>query len=168
MDPASFFNETGKLPQQLELENLSQEEVPMERYATTSTDAPNIFRENRSQVLYNGLKVKECAMGMQYAMLSENTVNRIGHDERKALGIAGDAWNTGNNIIEKGGYRIYGLHEGTGGLSTNDLRKKLIGNRNKQDTAGIAEEMMVGDVVEMYYQDSDHQNDASSAWTRSG
>lgn len=162
MDPASFFNATGKLPQQLELENLSQEEVPMERYATTNPDAPNIFRENRSKVLYNGMKVEECAMGMQFAMLSENTINRIGHSERKALGIAGNAWNTGNNIIEKGGYRIYGLHEGTGGLSTNSLRRKLIGNRNKQDTAGIAEEMMVGDVVEMYYQDSDHQNDATA------
>jgi hypothetical protein len=82
MDVTEFFNTYGKLPQEVELEAMSQEKVPMERYDMPSS-APNIYRENLSKVMFNGMSVEECAAGMHHALRSENTTNRISHDYRK-------------------------------------------------------------------------------------
>lgn len=164
MDVTEFFNTYGKLPQEVELEAMSQEKVPMERY-DTPTSAPNIYRENLSKVMFNGMSVEECAAGMHHALRSENTTNRISHDYRKnVLGISGNAWHTGKNIISHGGERIYGLHGANTDVSSartnSGLRSALISNRSSQDLDAVLENMRVGDVVEMFYPGSGSQNDA--------
>lgn len=163
MDTDSFFFKyNGELPQEtLVSEKVKKEKVPLERIAGESL-APNIYRENRSAVIWNGKSVEECAAGMQLAMISSETPGHISHNERKALGIYGNAWHVGDNVLRAGGSRIYGLHENTAGLSNSSkMRAKLLSNRSDIDLDVIYDTARTGDLVEMYYPDSGSQSEAA-------
>jgi hypothetical protein len=167
MDLDSFFYKyDGRLPQDvLTAEKLKKEAVPLERISGESI-APNIYRENRTKVLWNGELVDACAAGMQYAISSEETPNHMSIEDRKKLGIRGNAWHVGKNLEDNGGRRLYGLHEGTAGImDTNKLRAKLISNRSGKDLNAIHDMADTGDIVEMYYPNSTKQQEASLTGT---
>jgi hypothetical protein len=127
-------------------------------------NAPNLYRDDGTSCMINGKVEDRCAAGYQLG-LDINFGDKL---NRKDLGITGDSWEVGQNIIDKGGSRVYGL--------TNDLDitpteydnkgvKNLLESEKKKrkvDAQKISNDAQVGDVVEMWYKDSGSQEEALS------
>jgi hypothetical protein len=127
-------------------------------------NAPNLYREDGSACIVNGKVEDRCAAGYQLG-LDMNFGDKI---NRKDLGMSGDSWEVGQNIIDKGGSRVYGL---TNDLDINptDYNNKSVKNlldqekkKRKVDAKKITNDAQVGDVVEMWYKDSGSQDEALS------
>lgn len=162
LDPDAYYSKYMELPQEIMLkERQDQDPVPMERFQYSSA-SPNIYVQNKSECIFNGMKEDRCSGGMQMQLTQLGIPNHLSHKERKELGIHGNAWTIGQNILDQGGERIFGLHDGaTGIMNTYRLRKKLLANRDLDEVEMAFEEAKVGDVVEMYYPGSSSQQDAA-------
>ena len=126
------------------------------------SEVPNIFRPTGQQCVdSSGNLVDECASGLQLAL------DYGGVQGRKEMGIKGDAWTMGQNIIDAGGQRIYGLTQGsdiTGIRNNRQVRDLLLTEKRKLNTSNkeLSEMAQTGDMVEMYYEGSPSQDDALS------
>lgn len=125
---------------------------------------PNIYRNSGEACIgSDGTTVTECTSGMQLA-LDYNT--NVKGEDRKKLGIKGDAWNIGENIVKAGGTRYYDLTQNgfnKSNLKSNrDVKNYLDENKKKLklDNKSIVAQAEVGDIVEMWYQNSPSQEKA--------
>jgi hypothetical protein len=125
-------------------------------------NAPNLYRDDGTSCMINGKVEDRCAAGYQLG-LDINFGDKL---NRKDLGITGDSWEVGQNIIDKGGSRVYGLTNDLD-ITPTDYDNKGVKNllesekkKRKVDTQKITNDAQVGDVVEMWYKDSGSQDEA--------
>lgn len=168
LDPVAYFSKHGKFPtgQSIFLEaqaTVSEEQIPYQQYIDNviQEELPNGFKEHKTQCMYGGKNVIQCSAGTQWNFMDPTIENYISGAEKASLGIQGDGWTMGQNIIDSGGQRIYGLH----GKGTRNLRKNMIERRKLQDLDLVMGNVMVGDVVEMFYLGSKYQAEANRMGT---
>jgi len=125
---------------------------------------PNIYRETGASCRKpNGEVVPECASGIQLAM---DYGTDMGGENRKRLGITGDAWTMGQNVVDAGGERYYSLvgdDLNRSSLHTNKDVKNYLDDRKKElgvKPLDIYNSAQAGDLVEMWYENSPSQSKA--------
>lgn len=150
-------------PVEEETQALTTGAVPKQSY-DVQKNAPNLYREDGSACIVNGKVEDRCAAGYQLG-LDMNFGDKI---NRRDLGMSGDSWEVGQNIIDKGGSRVYGLTNDLD-ISPTDYDNKGVKNlldtekkKRKVDSKKITNDAQVGDVVEMWYKDSSSQDEALS------
>lgn len=136
-------------------------QVPKMKLSTT-TGNPNIFKNEGSSCRdSDGSIIPECASGMQRALDLNTKINR------RDLGLVGDGWTMSQNVIDKGGKRVYGFQnlENTdiSQLKTNKDVKTFLDSKKKEmniSDKDIVSNAQKGDVVEMWFKDSPNQKKA--------
>lgn len=145
-------------------------QVPKMKLSTT-TGNPNIFKNEGSSCRdSDGKVIHECASGAQRALDLNTKVNR------RDLGITGDGWSMTQNIIDKGGKRVYGFqnlgnsdisqfkntNHTKGILDNSDIKKFLDDKRKEMNISDkdIVSNAQKGDFVEMWYKNSPNQDKA--------
>lgn len=168
LNPVEYFSKHGKFPtgQSIFLEsqaNVSEEQIPYQQYIdkVIQEELPNGFKEHKTQCMYGGKNVIQCSAGTQWNFMDPTIENYISGAEKTILGINGNGWTIGQNIIDSGGQRIYGLH----GKNTSNLRRNMTERRKLEDLDLVLNNIMVGDVVEMYYHGSKYQAEANKMGT---
>jgi hypothetical protein len=131
---------------------------------TSAAGSPNVYRNTgQSCTDVNGDLVPECAAGIQLS-LDYNT--NISGENRKKLGIKGDAWTMGQNVVDAGGQRVYGLVDNNvdrNMFSNSRDVKNYLDSRKKElniKPLEIENNAQNGDLVEMWYEGSPNQNKA--------
>ncbi len=152
---------TGEFAQEM-FNPLSQEAIgeyiPMVQSTQLTTPGPNAYKPDLSNC-----DQEQCSAGLQYNLASQ--LKGGFNEAHNKLGLQGNAWTMGENIIKHGGQRIYGLGSEMNinrskNYDTKDIRKKLYEARKSYDLDKIYETSQVGDIVEMYYPGSDYQTEA--------
>lgn len=131
---------------------------------SSGAGAPNVYRNTGERCIdTNGNLVPECAAGVQLS-LDYNT--NISGENRKKLGIKGDAWTMGQNILNSGGQRVYGLVDENvdrSAFSSSRDVKNYLDSRKKElnvKPSEIESQIQNGDFVEMWYEGSPNQQKA--------
>lgn len=125
---------------------------------------PNLYRETGTKCRKpNGEVVPECASGVQLAM---DYGTDFGGENRKKLGITGDAWTMGQNVVDAGGSRYYNLVSNDldkSSLHSNKQVKNYLEDRKTElgiKPLDVYNSAQAGDLVEMWYEGSPSQSKA--------